>query len=122
MHRSTWKAGERRVASIFGSRRNPLSGGNSGVTRSDSRHDTLFIEAKHSKKHAVWTLHDATKVLAKKEKKIPVIALLRLNSPGVIFCVHSDSLDDFITAYHASKRLMAEASKKKRKRKKGNAA
>lgn len=113
MHRSTWKAGERRVAAIFGAKRNPLSGGNSGVTRSDTRHETLFIECKHSKKHAVWTLHDDAKQLAKKENKTPVVALLRTGSPGVIFCIHTDHLSAFIDVY---RRTVAGPTKRRRKK------
>lgn len=101
MHRSTWKAGERRVAKLLGSKRNALSGRNSGVTASDTRHEHLFVECKHSKAHAVWTLYDKTKELAQAEKKTPVIALSRLRSAGVIFCIHQSDLETFIKEWIA---------------------
>ncbi len=44
---STWKSVERRIAVYLGTDRNPLSGGNGKITRSDSRHERLFIETKH---------------------------------------------------------------------------
>jgi len=42
-----WKKVERRVAEFMSTVRTPLSGGNSGHTRSDTRHPSLFIEIKH---------------------------------------------------------------------------
>ena len=71
----TWKAFERRIAKFFGSERNPLSGGNSKQTRSDSLHDKLFIECKWTQRSALVTLYKKTKELAKLENKIPVLAI-----------------------------------------------
>ena len=71
----TWKVHERLVASIFGTERTPLSGGNSKHTRSDTLHERLFIETKYRKNHTVVTLWKETKKLAEKEGKVPVIAL-----------------------------------------------
>ena len=96
--RNTWKQGERRVARFFGSERTPLSGGNSGHTRSDTLHPRLFIETKMRKVHAVRTLHDETKELAKKEGKIPVVALIDKNRPGFLLCVHSDDWAEVLDA------------------------
>ena len=90
MNRNTWKAGERRVAKFFNTLRTSLSGGNSKITRSDTMHPDLFIEVKHNaKRSAVRTLYDETAKLAKKEKKIPVLALLEMNRPGFLLVVHS---------------------------------
>lgn len=71
----TWKSREKQVADYFGTKRTPLSGGNSGHTRSDTLHEKLFIEEKHRKRYAIVTLWDNTNKLAKKEKKIPVVAV-----------------------------------------------
>ncbi len=70
-----WKNVEAKVARVFGTKRTPLSGGNSGHTRSDSLHPRLFIETKHRKNSAAVNLYHATAELAKKENKIPLLAL-----------------------------------------------
>ena len=70
-----WKAAERRVAKLFGTERVPLSGGNDKRTRSDTLHETLFIEVKHSKQHAHVSVWYATLKLAKREGKTPVVVL-----------------------------------------------
>ena len=90
----TWKKAEGRVAALFGARRPPLSGssGRDDTTCSDSTHPRLFIEVKYRERHTVRTLYDKTKILAKKEGKIPVLALIDKNRPGFLICVHSDDL------------------------------
>ena len=90
--RSTWKAAERRIARFFGAERNPLSGGNSGHSRSDSLHPLLFVEAKHRVRHSAVTLWRDTAELAKQEEKIPVIALCEKNKPGFWVMCHSSDL------------------------------
>lgn len=95
---NTWKQGERRVAAFFKTKRVPLSGGNSGHTRSDTMHSRLFIETKHRARHQVRALHDATKALADKENKIPLLALIDKNRPGFLLVVHSSDLGAFIAA------------------------
>jgi hypothetical protein len=98
--KNTWKQFERRVASFFGGRRVPLSGGNSGHTRADVMGaDGLFVEAKLRAKSALWSLLDKTKPLAKKEGKVAVLAIGRKHSPGFIICVHSDDFEEFIIEY-----------------------
>jgi hypothetical protein len=91
---STWKAVERRIAAFFGSRRTPLSGGNSGHTRSDTLHPSLFVEAKHRAKHTTYTLYRETAELAKAEGKLPVIALHEKGKPGFLVCCHCDDLKE----------------------------
>ena len=88
----TWKAIERKVASFFGSKRTPLSGGNSGHSRSDSLHHTLFIETKYRAVHSAVTLWRKTAVLAAKEKKMPVVALAEKGSRGFWLVIHSEDL------------------------------
>jgi len=89
---ATWKSRERQIAARFGSKRTPLSGGNSGHSRSDSLHKSLFIEAKHRKKHTVISLWEATKILAEKESKVPVIALTQHGKQGFWIMCHVDDL------------------------------
>jgi hypothetical protein len=69
-----------------------LSGGNGGVTRSDSRHDRLFLETKLRVKHTVVTLYDETAKLAKLEGKIPVVALAEKNRPGLWLLIKAEDL------------------------------
>ena len=90
--RRTWKQRESNVANFFHGERTPLSGGNSKITRSDVIHDELFIECKLKKKHAVISLWDATKKLAEKEGKTPVVALCEKERPGFWIMVHSSDL------------------------------
>jgi len=91
-HSSTWKKREVKIAKRFGSRRTPLSGGNSGHTRSDSGHPRLFLEAKLRANHSAVTLWRETAVLAKREGKIPVVALAEKNQPGFWVMMHIDDL------------------------------
>ena len=87
-----WKKRERDVASYFKGQRTPLSGGNGKITRADVIHQDLFIECKLKKKHSVISLWDATKKLADKENKTPVIALCEKERPGFWVMVHSSDL------------------------------
>lgn len=89
----TWKSKEAAVARFFGAKgRTPLSGGNSGHTRSDTLHDHLFIEQKHRVRHAIISLWDRVKSLALKEKKIPVVTLSVKGRPGFWIMVYSSDL------------------------------
>ena len=91
MNRNTWKSGERRIAKLFGVKRTPLSGGNSRHTRSDSLHEKLFIEVKHSKKYPKEVLVNKTFKEAKNEAKIPLLVFLKLNSPEpLVLCKLKD--------------------------------
>ena len=105
----TWKAFERRVAAFFGTERNALSGGNSKLTRSDSLHPHLFIEAKQRQRFAVVRLWDATKRLADKENKTPVVCVSEKNRPGFWILVHSDDLQK-IQAQATSPQLSASSA------------
>lgn len=93
-----WKAFERRVARFFGTERNALSGGNSKLTRSDSLHPSLFIEAKQRKRFAAVRLWDATKQLADRENKTPVVCLSEKGRPGFWVLVHSDHVSALAAA------------------------
>ena len=92
MNKSNWKGRERQIAEFFGTRRTPLSGGNSGHTRSDTLHKLLFIEAKQRKKHTAVTLWDETDLLARAEGKIPVVALTEKGRRGFWLVIHSSDL------------------------------
>jgi len=86
-----WKAGERRIAKKFNTKRTPLSGGNSRHTMSDTLHKRLFIEVKHKKVIPGNNLGEQTKQLAKKEKKIPMIVFIKKNHPEpIVLCKLND--------------------------------
>ncbi len=70
-----WKQQERRVARIFGAKRTPLSGIHSLHTSSDVIHEKLYIECKYRKKIAVLDLFPEIIEQAKKENKIPILAV-----------------------------------------------
>lgn len=99
--RSTWKKFERRVAAFFHTKRKPLSGGNSGGSRSDSQHERLFIECKLRAKSPVHRLFAETVKLAEKEGKVPLLALqekshagwLLVCRPEDIHAIHCECLD-----------------------------
>lgn len=71
----SWKQAERRVASFFGTQRTSLSGGNSKITRSDTMHPRLFIEAKQRGRQPILEQWYACKRDATKAGKIPAVAL-----------------------------------------------
>lgn len=81
-----WKQFERKVAGLFGTRRTPLSGRMSGHnTSSDSLHHHIYIEAKwlkgeRSMGSAVLNLWDSIVKAAKRENKIPLLAMHRRGS------------------------------------------
>lgn len=92
-HKSTWKKFEQAVAKLFGSERTPLSGGNSKITRSDSLHEDVFIECKYMAKNATITLFENTEELAKKENKIPIVALKKKGGRGFLLVVRPEDLE-----------------------------
>lgn len=94
-----WKQAERRFAKLFGTRRRPLSGGNQGGGRDDSMHEVLFLEHKLCSTSAIWTLHDKTKDLAKKENRTPVIGISLRRRPGILIVVSSQNLDVLLEEY-----------------------
>jgi hypothetical protein len=57
------------------------------------KNKNLKVKVIEKKKHAVLTLYDETKKLAKAENKIPVIALCQSRRKGFWIVVHEDDLD-----------------------------
>jgi hypothetical protein len=91
-NRRTWQRTEDRVAAFFGARRAILSGsaGRTDVTASDSTHPGLFIETKQRESHALRTLYDKTEKLARKERKIPVLALVNNRRSEFLVGIRND--------------------------------
>ena len=98
MSDKTWKARERQVAEFFNCERTPLSGGNGKQTRSDTLHPILFIEHKHRQRHAVASLLEETRELAKREGKVPVVTLSEHGKAGFLVVFHCDDLEDVLGA------------------------
>lgn len=73
MSDKAWKAAERSVARKLGTRRTPLSGGNSAHTRSDTLHHELFIEVKLRKRPPLWEELRALGVLARSAGRAPLM-------------------------------------------------
>jgi hypothetical protein len=76
-------------------------------------HPVLFLESKHSKKHAVWTLYVKTREIARKERRVPVIGLQEHSKPGILIVVHSDDIPRVYDEY-----MKARSPQKKRPQKK----
>lgn len=72
---TSWKKQERRVAKMFGTYRTPLSGSNSRHTEADTLHDKLYIECKRRKRIAILDIFPDVAKSAKKENKIPIVAI-----------------------------------------------
>lgn len=108
--RSAWKQRERAAAGLFGAKRQPCSGssGRDDQTRSDSTHPRLFVETKLKANHAVRTLFDKTRELARKEGKTAVLALASKHKPGVLVCIHSDDLAAVLREFAVANDLPAD--------------
>lgn len=92
-----WKAQERRVSNFFGTKRVPLSGRNSGHnTSSDSLHERLYIEAKYRKRIPIFDLWPEIYKKAKKENKIPVLAVKSMQISDDIFCIRKMDLEKLV--------------------------
>lgn len=91
----TWKQAERRVAALFGSLRQRLSGssGRDDCSAADTTHPALFIEVKYRDVHAVRTLYDEVEKKAAKEHKTPLVCLVSKRKPGFLLCLHCDDLE-----------------------------
>lgn len=94
-HRSSWKRRERDAASLFGCRRNVLSGSSNREDRSSSDvdHPRLFVETKLRASSATRRLWEQTRDLARREGKAPVLALYAKSKPGALLVIHQDDMD-----------------------------
>ena len=91
-NRRTWQLLEQRVASFFNSRRTPLSGSASAHTESDTLHAALFIEVKLRQKSPITDLFTQVQEKAKKENKIPLLALQKKNHKGWLFVCRPEDI------------------------------
>ena len=108
----TWKAAESRIGVWFGAKgimksgRVPLSGGNSGVTRGDAPHPTIYVETKRAVAyHSVIKLWRDYFEPYRKQKDKPVLAVTLptvedrkvVDKTSDIWCVYSDQFERAIT-------------------------
>lgn len=102
--RGWWKQRERDSAALFGAKRQPGSGsgGREDETCSDSRHPRLFIETKVKAKHTTRTLWEKTNILAKKEKKVPLLMLFDKGKHGGLMVFHAGDFYDVAIEYLAA--------------------
>lgn len=93
-HRSTWKRRERDAARLFGASRQPGSGscGDPSRSRSDSTHETLYIETKLRASSSVRTLWEGTAALARREGKTPLLMLYAKGRSGGLVVCHETHL------------------------------
>lgn len=112
-HRNTWKARERQAAAIFGTRRQigSGSGGRADQTRSDSLHPRIFLETKLRASSAVRTLFDKTAVMAKKEGKVPCLAIFDKGRQGALLVFHADNLIEIAAELLAARDEAADEAK-----------
>jgi len=85
-----WKAFERRIAKSLDTHRTPLSGGASRHTRSDTLHPDLYVECKQRKSSYAFSQYAATRIHAREEKKVPVLALHVSGSPTTLAIIDWD--------------------------------
>lgn len=89
MHRRTWQKFEQAVARFFGCQR---SGPMQSKDANDIDHDTLHVQCKHGKRHAIISVWDAAKLVADKDGKIPCVAIRQTGRKGWWLLVKADDL------------------------------
>jgi hypothetical protein len=94
--RRTWKLFEQRVADLFGAKRTPLSGMSNAITKADIIHNHVFAECKLRASMPVWDLFIETEEKAKKEDKIPLVALQKKNQKGFLLLLRPEDLEKII--------------------------
>jgi hypothetical protein len=95
-HKSTWKKMEQRVADLFGAKRTPLSGMANSMTKADMIHHKIFIEAKLRANSPMYDLYLETEAKAKKENKIPVVAIQKKNHSGFLLILRPEDLENVL--------------------------
>ena len=84
-----WKKFERTVARYFGCER---TGPMQAKDANDINHDCLHVQCKHAKRHAILSVWDAAKRVARKDNKIPVVAIKQKGRHGFWLMCHSSDL------------------------------
>jgi hypothetical protein len=110
-HRRTWQKREGAAAALFGAQRQCCSGssGREDCSRSDSTHPTLYVETKLRQHHAAVALLDGVKVLARREGRVPVVALATKGRRGVVLVMDAEDLPIVAAEYARAQALPADA-------------
>ncbi len=95
-----WKAFERRIAKSLGTDRTPLSGVASSHTSSDTLPPDLYVVCKHRGHSATCTWFRHTRLRAKKENKVPVMALHQSGSPYKLAVIDWDFFLELWQRFH----------------------
>jgi hypothetical protein len=103
-HKATWKRREARAAALFGARRQRLSGssGRPDGTRSDSTHERLYLETKLRQHHAAVAQLDQVKALARREGRVPVLALATKGRRGIVLVLDAEDLPAIAAEFAAA--------------------
>ncbi len=117
-HRSTWKRREREAARLFGARRQPGSGscGDPSRSRSDSTHETLYIETKLRASSSVRSLWEDTAALARREGKTPLLMLYAKGRAGGLIVCHETHLAAVAAEFRAAPAAESERPRRARAR------
>ena len=115
-----WKKAEQELASIFGTRRRPLSGLNHGTGRGDdAQHEKLYLECKHGKQcDKLFALFADTALKAANERhpnrskvgRIPVVGIKAKGQKGMLLVIHSSDLRALL-GYFAAAQVVKAAQK-----------
>lgn len=113
----SWKSAESKVGIWYGAKgikssgRQPLSGGNSGVTRGDSPHSTIFIETKRDKSYqAPINLYRKYKKELKLDHFLLSMPLVENNKviskSSNIVCIHNEAFFDIVDQLNNNKDVL----------------
>jgi hypothetical protein len=103
-----WKRAERTIAKKVGGTRTPLSGPASGHTSADVIHPWLYVEVKYRKRFAVLSLMAEVAEKAKKELKVPVLALQQKGKKTRYYLVNEQTFLMLLQAYEHQQALEGE--------------
>ena len=108
-----WKRAEKSAARFFGAERNPLSGGNSRISRSDSTHPSLFIETKYGNQFsAIESLFNVVSINAKKEHKTPIVCLKQKRKKGFLILIKESDLIDIAVCVAENRQVKKDPEEK----------
>lgn len=100
----TWQRFEAAVAAIFGTKRVPFQVCNQGIILTPILCILIFTyECKLRESFSIWRLFDDTSKKAKKEGKIPLVAIKEKNKKGCLFIISPDNLKELADLYNSDK-------------------
>ena len=103
-----WKRAERTIAKKVGGTRTPLSGSASRQTSADVIHPLFYVEVKYRQRFAVVSLMEEVAEKARKEGKIPVVALQQKNKKTRYYLVNEQTLLMLLEAWKHQQAVIGE--------------